>query len=62
MEEGKKVAYIVKCANNGFIFTGSNGKVLVFNTILDVARDIANGILGKMEPGMEIEFTAKRNK
>lgn len=62
MEVGKKAAYIVKRADNGFILTGSDGNVLVFNTTLDVARDIANGILGKMEPGMEIEFAAKRNK
>lgn len=62
MEIGKKATFIVKRADNGFIFNGSNGKVLVFVTALDVARDIANGVLGEIEPGMEIEFTAKRNK
>ena len=62
MEAGKKATYIVTRAYNGFIFNKGDGQVLVFNSAIDVAKDLADGMLGKMEPGMEIEFTAKRNK
>ena len=61
MELGKKTTYIVTRVDNGFIFN-SDDKVLVFNTAMDVAKDIANGIFAAIESGMEVEFTAKRNK
>lgn len=62
MELGKKVTYIVTRVDNGFVFNTSDGKVMVFNTAIDIAKDIADGVLGAIKPGMEIEFTAKRNK